>query len=154
VTPEGLKRKFYRRTRRSKNGCLIWIGARFNHGYGQVRRKGKLVLAHREAWKMQRGPIPEGKDVLHDCDNPPCVEILHLFLGTHLDNMRDSAAKGRANRCHGEKHHRSKLNRRRVKQIRKAAANGVSHVAQAVRFGMHPSTIASVVKRENWKHVP
>lgn len=77
--------------------CWIWTAARNVHGYGKIGVPGSVIVgAHRVAWGLERGPIPAGLWVLHRCDNPPCVRIDHLFLGTALDNNRDSASKGRS----------------------------------------------------------
>lgn len=81
--------------------CWEWIGKPTTHGYGRLerapqgQRRGAPVYAHRASWELHYGPIPEGLNVLHHCDNPPCVRPTHLFLGTHLDNMADMFAKGR-----------------------------------------------------------
>jgi len=64
-------------------------------GYAMLGRKGRKLYAHRVAWEEANGPIPEGMCVLHRCDNPPCVNPEHLFLGTHRDNTQDMLAKGR-----------------------------------------------------------
>lgn len=77
-------------------GCLLWEGYRNRDGYGQVRNSGKIWLAHRYAWTQARGVIPPGLLVLHRCDTPSCVNVDHLFLGTHTDNMRDMASKSRS----------------------------------------------------------
>jgi hypothetical protein len=74
--------------------CLEWT-ASLTRGYGQFWLGGKQVKAHRTAWEMEHGPIPDGMDVLHKCDNPPCVADEHLFLGTKMDNVADMVAKGR-----------------------------------------------------------
>ena len=74
--------------------CIEWTGAK-RRGYGAVRYKGAIWGAHRAAWDAQVGPIPDGMIVCHSCDNPACVNVEHLFLGTHLDNARDKGAKGR-----------------------------------------------------------
>lgn len=74
--------------------CLEWQGC-LNHGYGQMGVDGVTVLAHRYAWARVNGPIPDGLFVCHKCDNPPCCNVDHLFLGTHQDNMDDMVAKGR-----------------------------------------------------------
>jgi hypothetical protein len=84
--------------------CLEWTGAT-NRGYGQLAGDDKKVVkAHRLAWSLANGPIPDGLHVLHHCDNPPCCETDptesypegHLFLGTPADNSADKVAKGRA----------------------------------------------------------
>lgn len=75
--------------------CLIWIAGQNNKGYGTFFYDGKKRLAHRVAWELTYGPIPEGRILCHVCDTPLCVNTDHLFLGTQADNMRDAAAKGR-----------------------------------------------------------
>lgn len=78
--------------------CIEWTGARFaNGGYGAKKVRGKMCRVHRLEWERVHGPIPEGLCVLHRCDNPPCYNIDHLFLGTVMDNVRDMIAKGRDN---------------------------------------------------------
>lgn len=84
----------------AESGCWIWTGTRLSAGYGVIRHEGKLVRAHRVSWEMNRGPIPEGKRVLHRCDVPFCVNPAHLFLGTQADNVSDMIAKGRENFGH------------------------------------------------------
>jgi hypothetical protein len=76
-------------------GCWGWIGATDPFGYGQVWSEGRVQAAHRVAWRLVKGPIPSGSLVLHHCDNPPCSNPDHLFLGTQKDNMMDAASKGR-----------------------------------------------------------
>lgn len=92
---------FFARVERSGD-CWEWKGASAACGYGKVYlpypgvRHGPYRKAHRVAYELQRGPIPDGLMVLHHCDNRRCVRGSHLFLGTNLDNMRDMAAKGRS----------------------------------------------------------
>lgn len=77
-------------------GCLEWTGARTApHGYGGLYVNGKMVGAHRVAWVLGMGQIPEGMFVCHRCDNPRCVAIPHLFIGTSSDNTQDMLSKGR-----------------------------------------------------------
>ena len=81
-----------------ESGCHVWTGARNVWGYGRVHWGGKMYSAHRVAWKFAHGAIPDGKFVLHRCDNRGCVNPDHLFLGTAKDNARDMVAKGRGAR--------------------------------------------------------
>lgn len=76
-------------------GCIEWLGSRDENGYGRVHCGGTPRLAHRVAWELENGPIPSGLCVLHGCDNPPCINPSHMFLGTQADNMRDMVKKGR-----------------------------------------------------------
>ena len=78
-------------------GCWLWLAACDREGYGKIfdKQTQKTVGAHRHAWAVAHGPIPNGLCVLHRCDIPACVNPDHLFLGTRLDNARDRAAKGR-----------------------------------------------------------
>jgi hypothetical protein len=81
---------------RKPNGCLEWTKATNRHGYGLIGVDGRSRLAHRVAWTLANGPIPEGMCVLHRCDNPPCCDVEGcLFLGTQADNVTDMETKGR-----------------------------------------------------------
>lgn len=80
----------------AKTGCWLWLGSRHPTGYGQFSIKFKKMLAHRYAWSLENGPVPEGLYVCHKCDNPPCCNPAHLFIGTQKDNLADMKAKGRA----------------------------------------------------------
>ena len=75
--------------------CWEWTGYFHPYGYGVLYVEGKNILAHRLSWELENGSIPEGMQVLHHCDNPPCVRHDHLFLGTQADNIEDMCEKGR-----------------------------------------------------------
>ena len=75
--------------------CWIWKGSRRKPGYGQKQFRGKLWQAHRLIYTILKEEIPENKIACHVCDNPPCVNPDHIFIGTHKDNMQDASRKGR-----------------------------------------------------------
>lgn len=96
--PRPLYIRFWEKVRTQPDGCWEWQGgrARFGHGLIHTGPGARLSQAHRVSWELNVGPVPPGACVLHRCDNPPCVNPAHLFLGTKHDNIRDMVAKGRA----------------------------------------------------------
>lgn len=78
-------------------GCWTWTKADNGKGYGRIKVLGKLWLTHRLSYRLFVGPIPAGVMILHQCDNPPCLNPSHLFPGSRSDNMKDAARKGRLN---------------------------------------------------------
>lgn len=78
-----------------EKGCVLWLGGRHGQGYGLLKINGRMERAHRVAWEMVNGPIPDGMLVCHHCDTPACVNVDHFFLGTQVENMQDAVQKGR-----------------------------------------------------------
>ena len=95
-----VEERFVAGLERKANGCLEWTGATNDSGYGILTIARRPVRTHRIAWERVHGPIVDGLNVLHHCDNPPCCDAVdtehHLFLGTKADNAADMAAKGRS----------------------------------------------------------
>lgn len=153
----GTPEKFWAKVRKTR-GCWLWTGAKDRQGYGTVRRRALMyyqVRAHRYAWIIYRGEIPEGKIVCHKCDTPLCVRPSHLFLGTHTDNMRDMWRKGRGKPGHvpGSKQGQSKLTEKQVIQIRALAELGHTHQEIADIYDVCRSNISIIVRRKGWVHV-
>jgi len=146
-------KNFWKKVDKSGN-CWEWI-AGFGHcGYGQFRVGDKPQLSHRVSWKLENGPIPEGLFVLHKCDNPPCVNPKHLFLGTQKDNLADMTSKGRRGSSPGEKSWNSKLTADQVYQILKLhKTNHTSYKITADIYGVAYTTITNIVHRRAWKHL-
>lgn len=132
-----------------KTGCLVWMGARTGAGYGASEQKS----THRLSWEQAYGPIPEGLLVCHKCDNRPCIEPTHLFLGTPGDNTQDCRDKGRANLPFGARHWAVKIRTPEVEEIRRLWATR-EHTQQALadRFGVHQPQICRIVNRSSRSH--
>lgn len=138
--------------------CLVFVGTKTDQGYGRLTVAGKSVGAHRVAWELINGPIPDELCVLHRCDNPSCCYVGHLFLGTVADNNADRAAKGRSKGTFsggathpatvnaGEKHWQAKLTSAEVASIRASRAAGKTNSSIAEKFGVHPATISRIAR--------
>lgn len=137
------------------DACWLWIGkTKTPGGYGRIKAtNNRSVVAHRLSWTLHYGSIPDGLDVCHRCDNPPCVRPDHLFLGTHAENMRDMLRKGRGNPPKGEKNHLHQLTDALVRRIRAEHASGGSFRALARKYHVNPRTVKLAVQRDTWKHV-
>ena len=137
-----------------ETGCFEWQMSRKEKGYGQA---GGGRRAHRIAWERAYGPIPEGMQVLHRCDNPPCVNPEHLFLGTNADNRADSVMKDRPAR--GERVRSARLTAEDVLAIRhlywltRSSLGRPSQQEIADVFGVARTTVQAVVEGRTWRHL-
>jgi hypothetical protein len=131
-----------------ETGCWVWLGGARSFGHGTHRG----MSTHRLSWEYANGPIPTGLCVLHKCDNPPCMNPDHLFLGTIQDNNRDMMEKGRNRAASGVDHYRAKLTPKQVVEIRRRSRRG-NGAALAREFGVHVMTISAIIHGKNWKDV-
>jgi hypothetical protein len=137
--------------------CHLWTGSRLPRGYGQIGYNGRVIGAHVAAWLVHVGPVPEGHCVLHYCDNPPCVNRVHLFTGTDQDNMDDMVAKGRTRR--GADHHfrqhpeliargdrlpQTRVSEAQALEVLRQRAAGVSTRTLADALGVNISTVQRI----------
>ena len=140
--------------------CWIWTGGTTYLGYGEFRMPGRRspARAHRIAWELANGPIPEGAVVMHRCDNPPCVRPDHLELGSLSDNMQDMLSKGRGRKdettWRGSQQPKAKLTEADVVAIRMARASGEGLRTIAGRYGVSENLISGIARRTRWAHVP
>lgn len=137
------------------DGCWIWKAGKRGIGYGKMYWRGKPLAAHRISFFLANGYWPENKLVCHKCDNPPCVNPDHLFLGTHKDNSSDCRSKGRMVSERGEERYSAKLSKYDVVEIKLGAVNRdrkfVSRCAE--KYGVSKSAIWNIICGLRWKHV-
>lgn len=131
-----------------ENGCWLFVGCKNWNGYGLVHRKGKTTNVHRYAWVERFGPVKEGLEVCHKCDVRLCINPDHLFVGTHDENLKDAARKGRIRR--GPSHSKAKLTVAQVKDI-KARRMGSRRYSEL--YGVSRSTIQQIFDGVSWAHV-
>ncbi len=142
------------------NGCWPWKGARsIRGGYGTLNYKGRLWPAHRLVWALTHPNDPLPEVVMHTCDNPPCCRPDHLIAGTHLLNVHDKCAKGRANlptpekRLRGMQQSLAKLNDDQIREIRARYLNGESSPKLAHEYGVNHTLILRIHHHKVWAHV-
>lgn len=133
--------------------CWIWERCVNEHGYGDFRTVGRHDKAHRVAWTILIGPIPEGAFVLHRCDNPPCVNPTHLFLGDQAANIKDMRAKNRHRNkvFKGEDNGFSKLTWDTVRKIRELFKTGrYTLTALGSKFDTCRQNVRRIVSNKSW----
>ncbi len=138
-------------------GCWIWQGTYSSYGYGTLNvrfasRKSLHRYAHRLVYEIMYGSIPPGMFVCHTCDNPPCCNPDHLFLGTCRDNVDDMVNKGRQRR--GSQAANSVLSEEQVEAVRKRySEGGITQIKLAEQYGVTQRHISGVINGRFWKHV-
>lgn len=134
--------------------CWIWNRATDTSGYGRLRYFGAYESAHRFAWRVYRGPIPEGAHVLHRaiCTSRACCNPDHLYLGSHQQNMADRDGWG--NGIRGAQVATARLTADDVMEAKSMRRAGATWPAIAERFGVSESAVRHAVTGRNWKHLP
>ena len=132
----------------TESGCLEWQKGCFPSGYGTVKHGGKQWRVHRLVWTLINGEIPDGKVIMHSCDNPKCCNPEHLSVGSPKDNKSDCVSKGR--HAHGHKQGLSKLS---ADDVRAARKSKMTTQELAKRHGVDWSTMDHARRGLTWKHV-
>ena len=147
----GIEERFWSKVNRGPD-CWVWMAGKTGSGYGQFWMEGRDRCAHRVAYELEYGSIRYALQVLHSCDNPPCVNPEHLFLGTQKDNMMDASKKGRINTdsiC-GSNHGQAKLTEHQVRVI---LTDTRLHREIAEDYGVCRRTISGIKSGKGWKHL-
>lgn len=167
-----IQKKFaMKSTGRNENGCWIWSGGKDKDGYGSLRDGLKMKRAHRVSWEIHHGEIPDGACVLHECNNPSCVNPSHLKLGDQVENMADRKRNG--NPWHSESHKRQmsikmagrkitwkaaiaeknrKLTTQQAEQVSARLKNGERVCDLAAELGIHRTTVSKLKKGTYFVH--
>jgi hypothetical protein len=144
---------------RADDECWPWIGSYRTQGYGQIQYQRVNRLAHREAWRLTHGDVPDGLLVCHTCDVKGCCNPAHLFLGTNADNSADMVTKGRQNttepkaRARGGSHGKAKLTENQVLAMRADRNAGMSWRALGRQYGISHMQAKRICEGLNWAHV-
>lgn len=153
--------RFWAKVDRTGTGCWLWTGHRGSRGYGTYAfAKGKVGRAHRIAYALTNGPIPDGLSVCHSCDVPACCNPAHLWLGTDADNAADRARKGRTvhpfgpdyqgRRPQGETHGSAKLTETTAQEILNSPARNVE---MARKYGVSETCVSRLRAGITWPHL-
>lgn len=149
---EHLRQHFDSRVIKNAEGCWGYKGGK-SKKYGSIQFDNKSIPMHRASWIIHKGPIPDGMLICHTCDNPPCTNPKHLFIGTHKDNVRDMYIKKRARILKGEMAASSKLTKKQVLHIKKLLKEDVPLTQIANKFRVHIVTIHDIKYEKTWKHL-
>lgn len=140
---------FMAKVEQHADGCWVWLGGHTSGGYPRYQC-GWANYAHRVMWTITNGPIPDGLDVCHTCDNPGCVRPSHLWAGTAKDNLRDAVRKGRIAKLRGELSGNHTLTWESVREIRRLLGSGVTQRVIAKQYGVTQPCITHISTGKTW----
>jgi hypothetical protein len=121
-------------------------------GYGVMKVKERNCLVHRVAYKLTKGPFPVHNLICHSCDNPPCFNPVHLFVGTPKMNTQDMISKGRARYTRGQDRPGAKLSNRQAVEMREKFGSGqYSKTQLAIEYGIDPSVASRLIRGLAWR---
>ena len=141
-TPESLLKKMIPEP---NTGCWLWAEHVNDKGYGMITYQGRYWMAHRLSYTLFKGPIPEGKVLMHTCDTPACINPAHLIPGTDLENARDRDTKQRRQVPTGAKNWNAGITDEQAEQVKGLRRDGYQLTAIAEMTGVHYSTIRRVL---------
>jgi hypothetical protein len=149
------KKYYHIESRGYKTECWVWNSPDFYRGgYGRIWFSNNGMSAHRFSWLIHKGKIQKGIEVCHKCDVKECVNPGHLFLGTHLENIRDAYSKNLIRNLRGVEQKSAKLDDEKVRMIRLNYKRGIrTYKFFADLFGVDQALIHRIVKRKSWAHV-
>lgn len=157
---KSILRKLHANSIVSESGCWEWNGLRDTRDYGIISGFGRQYMAHRISWKLHNNcEIPEGKFILHSCDNPPCWNPAHLRSGTQQENMEEMWSKGRGCPhpellCPGERNPHAKMTNANVMEIKYLLSQGARQKDLAERFGVSGTVISKIARGKGWRSIP
>lgn len=150
--------RFFEKVRKTR-GCWYWKASTAGRGYGVFYYEGRQQYSHRVSYQLFVGPIPDGVDILHHCDNPACVKPSHLFEGTDIENVRDMIVKGRdrfnfrVNPPFGNKSAAGKPAWNRILNEKTALAirqSGGTQAEIAAKYGVSRSHVSNIRRGHSW----
>ena len=136
---------------RASDECWTWTGPLNSAGYGHICVRLTDYMAHRVAYELAKGPIPNGLVIRHTCDNKMCCNPNHLITGTYAQNSQDAIDRGLTLR--GEDASLAKLTDEQVIELRSRYARGDKQQWLAERFDITQSTVSAIVNRKTWRHI-